>query len=561
MVNTDRLCFGCMNDNGGEKICPICGFDSASCNPNNALPTGIIISNRYMLGSVAAVDGEGITYIAWDKSNNTSVKIKEYFPEGYALRNPDKTVSVITGGEYIFNQGLIEFKEINITISEKEFPSLIPVYNCFEENGTVYSVFKNISGITLDEFLIKNGGTLKWEQARALFLPLIDTLKNMNDSLIIHRGISPETIIVGRDGKLYISNYSIKALRCETNSFKYNMTDGYSAVELYSDTDFNQGNYTDVYGLSATLFRVLIGSAPTDARLRLKNDSMTIPAHFAEELPRHVLAALANGLQVIPQNRTKNIEDFKNELVYGEIATANIVKKKTDNNTKSKNRNGKKKKSSTAKYVVVSAVLTVVLFAAIGVTLILTVFKENIFGTDEPPVANNSEPIDAPVVDQIGDIDSGAEVTAKLYKVPDFSGKYYAEVIEDKAYEMFELVLVDKEYSDKLPKGTVSSQSVKANSEVERDTKIELTVSLGPKEIKIANLIGLTEQEAKLELLKQGFLYSNIEVLEKYDESLKPETVVDQTPSFGTAVNSEISVKIYINSYKDENSTENNTNN
>ena len=37
MINTERLCPGCMNDNGGEKICPICGYDSASRNPDICL--------------------------------------------------------------------------------------------------------------------------------------------------------------------------------------------------------------------------------------------------------------------------------------------------------------------------------------------------------------------------------------------------------------------------------------------------------------------------------------------------------------------------------------------
>lgn len=61
--------------------------------------------------------------------------------------------------------------------------------------------------------------------------------------------------------------------------------------------------------------------------------------------------------------------------------------------------------------------------------------------------------------------------------------------------------------------------------QVARDTKIEVTISLGPKEVKIANVVGLEEINAKLELLKQGFLYDNIEVLEKYDENKKPGAV------------------------------------
>ena len=42
MVNTERLCPGCMNDNGGEKICPICGYNSAEHNGEDCLPTGML---------------------------------------------------------------------------------------------------------------------------------------------------------------------------------------------------------------------------------------------------------------------------------------------------------------------------------------------------------------------------------------------------------------------------------------------------------------------------------------------------------------------------------------
>ena len=63
------------------------------------------------------------------------------------------------------------------------------------------------------EFLQRNGGTLKWEQERPLFLPLIDTLKGMNDIGVINGGISCVTVLVGIDGKLRISGYSVKRLR------------------------------------------------------------------------------------------------------------------------------------------------------------------------------------------------------------------------------------------------------------------------------------------------------------------------------------------------------------
>ncbi len=555
MINTERLCLGCMNDNGGEKVCPICSFDSSTPNPDNALPTRYVVKNRYLLGKVVSSNGEGITYIGWDNEQDNIVKVKEYFPLGVAARNPDTTVSITEGGEYTFNEGLLEFLEINRRIMRSELPALVPVVDVFEENGTVYAISQNISGITLSEFLLKNGDILKWEQARALFLPLIDTLSSMNDIGIIHGGISTETIIVGRDGKLRIADYSIKNLRIGYSEIESELYHGFAAAEQYGFEGLHTDKYTDVYGLCATLFRVLIGSVPPEATQRMNNDAMSIPAKFAEELPRHVLAALANGLQVLPADRTKNIEIFKNELVYGEISGANTKKAKPE---KTKAVPEKKKKGGSAKYALISSLCTAFVFLALGAALVFGPFKDEIFKQESSGGIQSGETsVNAPVVDKIGDIESGAEVIAKLYEVPDLKGKYYADIVEDEAYEMFEFVITSKTLSDECPKGTVCSQSVAPGGDgVPRDTKIELVISVGPKDVAIPNLAGLTEDEAKMELLKQGFLYDNIEVLEKYDEEQESKVVLEQEPKFGDKVSTDIGIKIYINSYEPDDNSE-----
>ena len=113
MVNTERLCPGCMNDNGGEKICPICGYNSAEHNGEDCLPTGMLVGNRYITCQAKARNGEGISYIGWDNSNDSVVTVREYFPAGFAVRNPDRTVRMVKGGEYTFNEGLMEFMDIN----------------------------------------------------------------------------------------------------------------------------------------------------------------------------------------------------------------------------------------------------------------------------------------------------------------------------------------------------------------------------------------------------------------------------------------------------------------
>ena len=70
-----------MSDNGGERVCPICGFDNSTANPKECLPLKSVVANRYIVGRMLEADGEGITYIGWDNSKMSKIKIKEYFPK------------------------------------------------------------------------------------------------------------------------------------------------------------------------------------------------------------------------------------------------------------------------------------------------------------------------------------------------------------------------------------------------------------------------------------------------------------------------------------------------
>ncbi len=542
MISTDRLCMGCMNDNGGEQVCPICGFDSKTKNPKNAVPIKTMLGDRFVVGRVLSSNGEGIDYIGWDTANDAIVQIREYFPAGVAKRNPDKTVSMLKGKEYPFNEGLLEFLEINKAIKGSDLPSLIPVVEVFEENGTAFSVMQNVQGITLDDFLSRNGGTLKWEQARALFLPLIDTIKGMHDLGIVHKGISTDTVIVGRDGKLRLTGYSINKLRFENDEIQYEVLDGFAAAEQYkTEEEFRIGPHTDVYGFCATLFNVLIGTLPAKATARLENDAMSIPSKFAEELPRQVLSSLANALQVRPQDRTPDMEALKNQLVYGEIPGAAVVV------ADKKGKTAEKKKSGSGKVVLVTTIVTAIFMLLLAIILIFTVFRDDIFGNKNPQPDNSST--STPVIDNSSENTSGDVDPEKLYLVPDYVGEYYSSIIENEENEHFVFVIKGKEYSTQ-PRGTVCSQSVIKGSSVKKDTEIEIVISLGPKDFKMPSVLNMTEQEAKLELLKAGFLYANIEVLEKYDEDFAPEQIIEQYPAVGEKVNAEIGIKIYINTYE-----------
>ena len=554
MLNTERLCLGCMNDNGGEDVCSICGYNSKEANDSEFLATRTWIKERYLVGHAFENNGEGVTYIGWDNTNDTIVDIREYFPKGVAARQRDGSISIIQGNEFTFNEGIMNFLELNRKISRLVgTPSLREPVEVFEANGTAYAVFKAVQGITLREFLIRNGGNLKWEQARPLFLPLITTVSALHEQGIIHRGISPETIIVGRDGKLRLTGICIRPIRMSKSNMTIQLFPGYSAVEQYGyDIESRDGKYTDVYGMAATLFRVLMGKAPTDVTERISNDTMQIPSRYAEELPSFVLSALANALQIMPENRTQDMDAFRISLtpVSGNtgVVSNNVAHTQVVPDVSQINEKTEQKENGGKKYVLIASAITAAVFVVLALVVYFLFLKPagnegggtSSLPSESVPTINSEVSSEIIIPSDIGD---------NLYQVTNFVGKKYSDVIDDVEYKtFFTFEVVDKDFSDKYPRGYIISQTPTSDQSVKKGTNIQLVLSLGPRTIAVPDLSGKTADEAKFELLKMGFDINNIKILNVYDgDSAKAvNTVVGIEPAVGTRVDLDSHITISI---------------
>ncbi len=551
MLDIERLCIGCMNDNSGEKVCSICGYDSKSQNDADYLATRTWLKNRYYVGKMLESNGEGATYIGWDNKEDSIVNIREYFPKGAANRAEGGRVTIPEQSKFVFNEGILEFLELNRKImGMRALPALLPVVEVFEENGTAYSVSKTVAGITLREFLIRNGGDLNWEQARPLFLPVITTLAELHENGIIHRGVSPETIIVGRDGKLRLTSFCIRPVRMSKSNMVIQLFPGYSAAEQYDyDIPERDGRYTDVYGIAATLFRVLMGKAPTDVPERIVNDNMQIPARYAEKIPKYVLSALANALQITPDKRTRDMDAFRISLTpasadtISSVRVAEPVKAATAPIPTVEKNTVRENQSSGKKYAIISAAITAAIFIGIACAAYFLFLKPA-----PTPEDNGSEPSSAseitPPPSNPVSIIPGDEDTDKLYQVPKLTDLTLSAAI-DQYKQQFNIVDIDMAYSDK-PRGTIIEQNPTSDQSVQKGAEIQVVISAGPQKISVPNLIGKTRAEAELELLKQGFMYDNIKVYEVYNSTLPAGSVAEVEPGVGTKVsrNSEIVLRI-----------------
>ncbi len=548
MQNTDRLCLGCMNDNGGEAICPICGYDSSKKNPTGTLKAGLWIEERFLIGKALEANGEGISYIGWDNYHNCIVYIREYFPLKIASRKRDGSVTFKEENAYAFNEGLLEFMELNRKVASlEEFGALLQVVAVFEHGGTAYAVSKAPSAsITLREFLLRNGGTLSFEQVRPLFLPLFTTISALHKAGIVHGGISPETILVCRDGKLRLTGLSIKGLRKTETSLEPQLFHGFAAPEQYGAEGVGEiGIQADVYAIAATVFRVLIGTNPPEATSRIESDNMSVPAKIAQQLPKSVLMALANALQVYCDDRTADMEIFKAEFLQGVPATAGTSGKTAKTGAKTK-----KKMSKGNKYAIIASVATACVFLIVSLVLVFTLFGDGLFASNNVSAGNseNSEPD----VYKPGQLVTSYVSMEKIQTVPNLVRISLADLLSDEQYENFKFIVTSKKYDDKIPRGTIITQSVPEGTTFKETIEIEVTVSLGPQEIAIPNVKNMREDEAIILLLKAGFNYNNIEIIDRWDQNAKPLSIIGTEPEIGKKTNVDSKIVMYINTYTGE---------
>ena len=129
-------------------------------------------------------------------------------------------------------------------------------------------------------------------------------------------------------------------------------------------------------------------------------------------------------------------------------------------------------------------------------------------------------------------------------QVPDLTGKKLgdAENILDRAELKFDVI--SEQYSAKVPEGVIISQVPAPGKMVKAGRIISLTISKGEQNIKMPNLVGKTQREAKIELMNLGLKPGEITYV--FNEDFGADTVINQSVSTGRKINYGSTVNLII---------------
>ena len=286
-----------------------------------ALPGGTELAGDYKIDRVLGAGGFGVTYLADEIALSRKVSIKEYFPSDFAARTSDGSAtprSEDCSGDYTW--GLERFIEEAQTLAKFNHSNIVRVYRTFRANNTAYMVLHFEEGQSLKSWLKSLNRAPRQKELDAIVGPLLDALQTIHKADFLHRDIAPDNIIIRKSGDPVLIDFGAArsdiAAHSKTKTVSALVKPGYSPYEQYAETSKQQGPWTDIYALAATLYHAVTGKRPPDSPSRMLKDEM-VPAHEAalSSYRPTFLDAIQKGLSLKVNARPQSVAAWRGALL------------------------------------------------------------------------------------------------------------------------------------------------------------------------------------------------------------------------------------------------------
>ena len=321
-MDIGHLCPNCMREmpEDSEK-CPFCGFDLKGDKQENthALKPYTILQGKYLVGNVIGEGGFGITYIGYDLNLEIRIAVKEFYPNGFVTRESGVTSMVTnytnsdTGQYEKWKESFV--REARSLAKFSDLPGIVHVRDFFQENNTAYIVMEFVEGETLKAHLKTCGGKISAGEAFGMMRPVIQSLARVHNAGIIHRDISPDNIMIQNGGTVKLIDFG--AARDfgseDEKSLSVLLKPGFAPEEQYRSKG-NQGPWTDVYALCATIYRCITGEKPPESMERMREDTLKKPSSYGINIDSVQEKALMDGMAVFAEKRIQNMGELEGRL-------------------------------------------------------------------------------------------------------------------------------------------------------------------------------------------------------------------------------------------------------
>ncbi len=481
---------------------------------------------RYEIQEIVGVGGMSVVYKAYDNVDDRIVAIK------------------VLKEEYLNNEEFKRrFKNESKAIALLSHPNIVKVYDVNFDEKLQYIVMEYIDGITLKEYITKQGA-ITWNDALFFMTQILKAVQHAHDKGIVHRDIKPQNIILLPNGSIKVTDFGIARFsRSETRT----LTEQAIGSVHYIAPEQAKGEYTDekadIYSLGVVLYEMLAGSVPFEADsavsvalMQLQADAKKltdINSDIPVGLEQICIHAMEKNSADRYQTATEMLLDIE-EIIKNPNTTFNYVNHIDSNPTRIITKNGSNGNAAQdnnfdetdevddaehKKKVISAIVIGVIVLVAAIVLLVMGIVKGEIFG-----------------------ISFGQGVNATTVKLENFVGTNYDDIVNSYDYEF----TYEYEQNDDYNPGVVIEQRPEAGEKVLKGSTVTLVISASSDDIVVPQVYGYRLDKSE-ELLNNSGLY-NHKVVEMSHETVAEGNVIYSDPKAGTVVSADQIVTIYVSS-------------
>ncbi|UPK42154.1 Stk1 family PASTA domain-containing Ser/Thr kinase [Paenibacillus pabuli] len=497
-------------------------------------------------------------------------------------------------------------------------PNVVSIYDVGQEDDVHYIVMEYVEGKNLNE-IIKERAPLQVDEAVRIASQIADALDHAHHNQIIHRDIKPHNILIGRNGRVKVTDFGIARAVTSTTITQTGSVVG--SVHYFSPEHAKgivTGEKSDLYSLGIVLYQMLtgqlpfLGESPISVALKHLQEEFDEPRKFNPLIPQSVENVILKSMRKNPQERYQSAKEMQNDLETclmperrnetkidfpdeddidqtrvmpaikpeprGVTSTGAVPVMESDQD----NNKGKPKTKNWKKPALLISLTVLILIAMVGVVWyvkgmlvvpdvtvpnvigqteekarqmlqdkglvvsdnVIREYKENV----EPGIVFDQTRNEGDVVKEGSEVQLSVGVEKEPSKMTDLKDLSYDEAVKKlTALDIKEDQIQRKEeFSNDKSAGTVLSQTPGVNEEYDpAEVQIILTVSKGPKTIKMPDLKNRTRSEAESMLKSAGLILAQVQEESSY--TVDEGKVTQQWPvEAGAEVNPGDKITIFI---------------
>jgi len=446
---------------------------------------GQILQEKYQIDAeLSSKGGFGIVYLGTDLTDGKKVAVKEI--KAQQINETSDADATRNTAEESWEKKKEEFlEEAEILRILGDVPQVVKVYSSRDEGNTAYIVLEYLEGRTLKE-ASAHGKKRPAEEAYRIITELLSILEKVHNHRIIHRDIAPDNLFLLSAGRMKLFDFGIAHAFGEDGGSKPWVDakkKGYTPLEQLRKSKM-QNAATDVYAAAVTYYEMLTGIRPPDADDRKTKDKIILPSKAGAPISPEEEQILLKALAVEPKDRIQTAAEF--------AALLREVHEK-------KKRRFRNRMSVIAAGIAVFIGLSFLSLRLLSQNPADTVVNVEVMSQsptdgetgaiqaregrsagaeDENTGEGNQTQASLADTAELSGIDAAA---ADQTIVPDVTGMTEAEAAKE--LQKSELSYIKRaEISQTVPKGEIIRQEPATGSQAERDSQVQIWISLGEKE-------------------------------------------------------------------------------